>query len=72
VLCFAHTIGEFGVILMIGGNIPGTTRVASVAIYNEVEALNYSAAHFHSIVLLSISFIMLLILYTVNRKYKGF
>ncbi|HAQ60682.1 TPA: molybdate ABC transporter permease subunit [Candidatus Delongbacteria bacterium] len=72
VLCFAHTVGEFGVILMIGGNIPGSTRVASVAIYNEVEALNYNAAHFHSLILLSVSFIMLLILYTVNRKYKGF
>jgi molybdate transport system permease protein len=70
VLSFAHTIGEFGVILMIGGNIPGETRVASIAIYDEVESLNYAAAHFHALVLLSVSFSILLLVYLVNRRWR--
>lgn len=69
VLSFAHTIGEFGVVLMIGGNIPGETRVASIAIYDEVEALNYSAANFYSMVLIAITFAILLAVYMVNGGY---
>ncbi|MBO6761915.1 MAG: molybdate ABC transporter permease subunit, partial [Roseivirga sp.] len=56
VLSFAHTMGEFGVVLMIGGNIPGVTKVASIAIYDEVESLNYAAAHQYALVLLLLSF----------------
>lgn len=66
VLAFAHTIGEFGVVLMIGGNIPGKTKVASIAIYDEVEALNYSAANWYSLILFLISFCILLMVYLVN------
>lgn len=69
VLTFAHTIGEFGVVLMIGGNIPGRTKVASIAIYDEVEALNYGAANGYSLVLLGLSFITLLLVYLVNGGY---
>jgi molybdate transport system permease protein len=68
VLSFAHTIGEFGVVLMIGGNIPGITRVASIAIYDEVESLNYPAAHFHAAVLLVLSFTILLAVYAINKR----
>ena len=68
VMAFAHTIGEFGVVLMIGGNIPGNTRLASIAIYNEVEALNYDTAGLYALVLVLISFIVLLIFYFLNRK----
>jgi molybdate transport system permease protein len=68
VLSFAHTIGEFGVVLMIGGNLPGQTRVASIAIYDEVEAMNYDAANFYALVLFVISFVTLLGVYLVNRK----
>ncbi len=68
VLSFAHTIGEFGVVLMIGGNIPGVTRVASIAIYDEVESLNYGAAHFHAAVLLILSFTILLAVYAINKR----
>ncbi|MFV0531820.1 MAG: molybdate ABC transporter permease subunit [Flavobacteriales bacterium] len=69
VLTFAHTIGEFGVVLMIGGNIPGKTKVASIAIYDEVEALNYDTANFYSLVLFIISFSILLIVYLINGGY---
>lgn len=69
VLAFAHTIGEFGVVLMIGGNIPGETKVASIAIYDEVEAMNYSAANFYSLVLFTLTFSILLIVYLVNGGY---
>ena len=69
VLAFAHTIGEFGVVLMIGGNIPNKTRVASIAIYDEVEALNYVAANNYSMVLFAISFIILLSVYVINGGY---
>jgi molybdate transport system permease protein len=68
VLTFAHTVGEFGVVLMIGGNIPGVTKVASVAIYNEVEALNYSAANQYALVLFGITFIILLLVYSINNR----
>ena len=63
ILTFAHTVGEFGVVLMIGGNIPGVTRVASVQIYDHVEALEYAQAHHMSAVLLVFSFLVLLALY---------
>jgi molybdate transport system permease protein len=62
VLSFAHTVGEFGVVLMIGGNIPGQTRVASVQIYNQVEGQNYAGAHRLSLVLLVFSLLVLLLL----------
>jgi len=68
VMAFAHTIGEFGVVLMIGGNIPQETRLASIAIYNEVEALNYDTAGLYALILVGISFLMLLIFYYLNRK----
>jgi molybdate transport system permease protein len=68
VLTFAHTVGEFGVVLMIGGNIPGVTKVASVAIYNEVEALNYPAANQYALVLFAVTFVILLIVYSVNNR----
>lgn len=68
VLSFAHTLGEFGVVLMIGGNIPGSTRVASIAIYDEVEALNYAAAGNYSAMLFIISFFILVLVYTLNGK----
>ena len=69
VLSFAHTVGEFGVVLMIGGSIPDRTRVASIAVYNEVEALNYSTAHQYSIVLLLLAFSVLLTVYLVNGGF---
>jgi len=68
VLAFAHTLGEFGVVLMIGGNIPGETRVASIAIYEHVETLNYGAAHFLSFGMLMISFGLLALVYATNRR----
>ena len=69
VLSFAHTLGEFGVVLMIGGNIPGVTKVASVAIYDEVQSLNYRSANLYSAILLSFSFIILLVVYFTNRRF---
>jgi molybdate transport system permease protein len=68
VLGFAHTLGEFGVVLMIGGNIPGETQVLSIAIYDHVEALEYSHAHWLSGGLILLSFLMLVSIYTVNRR----
>ena len=68
VMAFAHTIGEFGVVLMIGGNIPGETRTASIAIFSEVEALNYQTANFYAVIMLVMSFSILLALYWINRK----
>ncbi|MFH1245922.1 MAG: molybdate ABC transporter permease subunit [Candidatus Omnitrophota bacterium] len=68
VMAFAHTIGEFGVVLMVGGNIPGQTRLASIMIFSEVEALNYQTANFYSLVLVGISFFILFIFYYLNRK----
>ena len=71
VLAFAHTVGEFGVILMIGGNIPGDTRVASIAIYDEVESLNYALAHQYALTLFVVTFAILLLVYTLNKKSLG-
>lgn len=68
ILTFAHTVGEFGVVLMIGGNIPGVTRVASVQIYDHVEAMEYLDAHRLSAVMLGFSFLVLLALYTHKPK----
>jgi molybdate transport system permease protein len=68
VLTFAHTIGEFGVVLMVGGNIPGVTRVVSVQIYDHVEALEYGEAHRLAAVMLVFSFLVLLMLYGWRRS----
>jgi molybdate transport system permease protein len=68
VLGFAHTVGEFGVVLMIGGNIPGQTRVISVQIYDHVEALEYTQAHWLSAVMIIFSFAVLLALYTMQHR----
>jgi molybdate transport system permease protein len=68
VLTFAHTLGEFGVVLMIGGNIPGETRVLSVAIYDHVETLNYGQAHLLAGGMLVFSFLVLLTLYLINGR----
>jgi molybdate transport system permease protein len=68
VLGFAHTVGEFGVVLMVGGNIPGKTRVVSVQIYNHVEALEYTEAHWLAACLLAFSFAVLLLLYTSPKS----
>lgn len=70
VLSFAHTIGEFGVVLMIGGNIPGQTRVASLAIYDEMQSMNYNAAHKYALVLFALSFTILLIVHLVNHHFS--
>ena len=69
VLSFAHTLGEFGVVLMVGGNIPGETRTISIAIYDHVESLDYASAHTLSAVLLGFAFISLLTMYVVNRRW---
>ncbi len=66
-LGFAHTLGEFGLVLMIGGNIPGETQVLSIALYNHVEAMEYQQAHNLAIILISISFLSLILLYRFNR-----
>jgi molybdate transport system permease protein len=68
VLTFAHTIGEFGVVLMVGGNIPGETKVISIAIYEHVEMINYADAHVLSALLLGFSFLTLLFVYAMNRR----
>lgn len=70
VLSFAHTLGEFGVIIMVGGNIPGSTQVASIAIYNHVEAMDYASAHVLAAILVVLSFSLLLAVYALNRKFK--
>ena len=70
VLSFAHTLGEFGVILMVGGNIPGETRVVSIAIYDQVESLNYAAAHRLSALLLVVAFVALFTMFLVNRRWR--
>ena len=70
VLGFAHTLGEFGVVLMIGGNIPGETQLASIAIYEHVETLEYAKAHTLAAVLLCLSFLLLLVVYASNRNFR--
>jgi molybdate transport system permease protein len=68
VLSFAHTLGEFGVVLMVGGNLPGVTRTVSIAIYDEVQALNYAAAAQTATLLLVVSFAVLALMYGVQRR----
>lgn len=68
VITFAHTVGEFGVVLMVGGSIPGETKVASVAIYEMVEIMDYTGAHIYSAIMVSISFCVLLGVYIFNRN----
>ncbi len=70
-LTFAHSIGEFGIVLMVGGNMPGVTRVASIAIYDEVQALNFEAANRYALLLFLTSLILLTIIYSVNKKYDS-
>jgi molybdate transport system permease protein len=70
IITFAHTVGEFGVVLMVGGSIPGKTEVASVAIYDYVEMMDYKSAHFYSAIMLIISFLVLLFVYIFNEKEK--
>lgn len=67
-LSFAHTLGEFGVVLMVGGNIPGVTRTVSIDIYDQVQAANYASANQTALVLLVISFVLLSIVYGLNRR----
>jgi len=68
VITFAHTVGEFGVVLMVGGSIPGETKVASVAIYEMVEIMDYTSAHIYSGIMVSLSFLVLLLVYMFNRN----
>lgn len=70
IVTFAHTVGEFGVVLMVGGSIPGETKIASVAIYEFVEIMDYQAAHIYSAIMVLISFIVLLSVYIFNGKMK--
>ena len=71
VLTFAHPLGEFGVVLMVGGNIAGKTRVVSIAIYEQVETLEYAQAHVLSVILVALSFVTLLLLYLLNGRGLG-
>ena len=68
ILSFAHTVGEFGVVLMVGGNIPGATRTLSIDIYDQVQGLNYAAANQTALVLLLFSYVLLCLVYGVNRR----
>ncbi len=69
VLAFAHTLGDFGVVLLVGGNIPGITRVVSISIYDHVQALEYEQAGNTSLILLIFSFLVLAVVYAINRKF---
>jgi molybdate transport system permease protein len=68
-LTFAHTMGEFGVVLMVGGNIPGVTRTLSIDIYDQVQNLNYAAANTTALVLIVIAFLLLSLVYSMNRRF---
>jgi len=70
IITFAHTVGEFGVVLMVGGSIPGETKVASVAIYEMVEVMEYGTAHIYSAIMVLISFLVLLSVYIFNHQQK--
>ena len=70
VLTFAHTIGEFGVVLMIGGNIPGQTKVISIAIYEEVESMNYHNANIYALILFAVTFAILIVVYLANQRFS--
>jgi molybdate transport system permease protein len=67
-LAFAHTMGEFGVVLMVGGNIPGVTRTVSISVYDQVQAFNYGSANAMALVLLIFSFGVLMLVYGLNRR----
>ncbi|HEY4784946.1 MAG TPA: molybdate ABC transporter permease subunit [Bacteroidales bacterium] len=69
-LTFAHCIGEFGIVIMVGGSIPGKTKVASIAIFDEVQSMNLDIANRYAFVLFAISFVMLTIIYSVNKKHE--
>lgn len=71
VLAFAHTLGEFGVVLMVGGNIPGETRVVSIAIYDHVETLDYASAHQLSLALIVFAFVTLFSMFLINRRWQA-
>lgn len=71
VMTFAHTVGEFGVVLMIGGNIPAETKVVSIAVYDEVQAMNYTNANMYAGILFAFTFIVLLAVYWLNNKNKN-
>lgn len=71
VLAFAHTLGEFGVVLMVGGNIPGETRVVSIAIYDHVESLDYASAHQLSLALIVFAFVTLFSMFLINRRWQS-
>jgi molybdate transport system permease protein len=71
-MTFAHCIGEFGVVIMVGGNIPSETRVASIAIYDEVQAMNYHVANQYSFILFIVSLLILTVIYSINGKKKIF
>jgi molybdate transport system permease protein len=66
-LTFAHTMGEFGVVLMVGGNIPGVTRTLSISIFDQVQDLNYAAANTTALILVAIAFVLLSVVYSLNR-----
>lgn len=70
IVTFAHTVGEFGVVLMVGGSIPGETKVASVAIYEFVEVMDYSQAHLYSAIMVVMSFVVLLGVYLFNQRHN--
>jgi molybdate transport system permease protein len=70
IITFAHTVGEFGVVLMVGGSIEGETKVASVAIYEMVEVMDYKSAHIYSAIMIAISFLVLMSVYIFNQKQK--
>ena len=70
-LTFAHSIGEFGVVLMVGGSMPGETRVASIAIYDEVQSLNFDTANQYALVLFVVSFVILVSIYAINKKHDS-
>jgi molybdate transport system permease protein len=70
VLTFTHTIGEFGVVLMVGGSIPGETKVVSIAIYDEVQAMNYHNANAYAGILFAFAFIVLLCVYSINHRFS--
>jgi molybdate transport system permease protein len=70
IVTFAHTVGEFGVVLMVGGSIEGETKVASVAIYEMVETMDYKTAHIYSAIMIAISFLVLITVYLFNQKQK--
>ncbi|MDR2008478.1 MAG: molybdate ABC transporter permease subunit [Alphaproteobacteria bacterium] len=72
ILSFMHTVGEFGVVLMIGGNIPGRTQMVSMKIYEEVQLANYNMAHLYAVVLILLAFVALFLLNIINRRYREF